>query len=387
MTVAPRWNGACSEENVAKSLSRAALVAMAGVLVLGPHASGQTTAEHAKDLREWSLHSGPGAPHNIIAPPERSRLEEALFWRVPKISADYVLGEGDRLDIQVVEGGPLNETLSSLTISNSGEISLPYVGTVQAAGLTAAQLEEKVSSLFGEKELLKQPQVLVFITDYKARPFFVLGEVDQPGEYMMSQELTLMEGILLAGGIDPDADSFGYLHRRKSPEGPSLQPDRVAANPAVAEPGVELIKIDLRPLKKGGVPKPDILLRKGDLVIIPKSKAMRFYVIGDVTSPGPKDIPPPPERPLLVSQAIAQAGGPTKTAKMSGGLLVRYSEHGSREEKRVDFAAILSGKQPDFEVRANDVIFIPGSSAKSLGYGILGLIPRQVQQGATAGLK
>jgi len=369
---------------MARSIRRIAVVAVSVSLVLGTHAAAQSSSQNAKDVRAWSLKSGPGAPHNILPSSEVSRVEEALFWRMAKVSADYVLGEGDRLDVKVVGGGPLNDSLHSLTVSNSGEISLPYVGTVQAAGLTAALLEEKIASLFADKQLLKQPEVLVYITDYKARPFFVLGEVDQPGEYMMSQDLTLMEGILLAGGIDPGADSFAYLHRRKAADSPSPQPTRVAENPAVAEPGFELIKIDLRPLKKGGVPNPDILLRKGDLVVIPKAKAMRFYVVGDVRSPGPQDIPPPPERPLLVSQAIAQAGGPTRTAKMSGGLLVRYGEQGSREEKKVDFAAILTGRQPDFEIRPNDIIFIPGSAAKSLGYGILGLLPQQIQQGASA---
>ena len=41
----------------------------------------------------------------------------------------------------------------------------------------------------------------------------------------------------------------------------------------------------------------------------------------------------------------------------------------------MDFAAILKGKQPDFAVRPNDILFVPGSGAKTLGYGLLGVIP------------
>lgn len=361
----------------------AAVIVVCLSLIFAQQALGQRKSENAKKIRAWSLKSGPGAPHNILPSGEIGQLTEtAPFLRIPKVSPEYLLGEGDGLDIRVVGSDWLNDSLQRLTIGNSGEISIPYLGSVRAAGLTAEQLEERVASLFAEKKLLKAPEVLVYITDYKAKPFFITGEVDNPGEYIMSQELTLMEGILMAGGIDPDADSFAYLHRSKSPDGPELQPGRAAQNPSVGESGVEVTKIDLKPLKQGGVPKPDILLQKGDVLVIPKSRDMRFYVVGDVTSPGSQDIPPPNERALLVSQAIAQAGGPSRTAKLSKGLLIRYNEQdGSREERKVDFAAILRGKQPDFEIRPSDIIFIPGSNAKTLGYGILGMIPQGVQQG------
>lgn len=60
---------------------------------------------------------------------------------------------------------------------------------------------------------------------------------------------------------------------------------------------------------------------------------------------------------------------------MSEGILLRYDEAGVRQELAVDFSAILRGKEPDFEILPNDIIFIPGSNAKTLGYGLLGIIP------------
>ena len=44
-------------------------------------------------------------------------------------------------------------------------------------------------------------------------------------------------------------------------------------------------------------------------------------------------------------------------------------------ETKVNFKALLSGRQPDMEVQPNDIIFIPGSAAKTLGYGMLGMLP------------
>jgi len=78
---------------------------------------------------------------------------------------------------------------------------------------------------------------------------------------------------------------------------------------------------------------------------------------------------------VLASQAIAKSGGPLKTAKMSKGMLMRYDEDGKRQELPVDFKAILLGKKPDFPVMPSDIIFIPGSSVKTVGYGLLAILP------------
>jgi hypothetical protein len=60
---------------------------------------------------------------------------------------------------------------------------------------------------------------------------------------------------------------------------------------------------------------------------------------------------------------------------MSQGILVRYTETGERQELPVNFAEIMSGKKEDFLVQANDIVFVPSSAAKSIGYGLLGAVP------------
>jgi protein involved in polysaccharide export with SLBB domain len=96
-------------------------------------------------------------------------------------------------------------------------------------------------------------------------------------------------------------------------------------------------------------------------------------VIGDVLSAGSFEIPP--GKSLTAAQAIAWAGGPTKTAKMSKGMLVRYEADGRRTELPIDFAAVIKGAKPDFDIRPNDVIFVPGSQGKTLTLGLLNQVP------------
>ena len=91
-------------------------------------------------------------------------------------------------------------------------------------------------------------------------------------------------------------------------------------------------------------------------------------------------LPIEPRQPLLVSQAVAMAGGLLKTAKAGSGMLLRYEEDGTRREMPVDFTAVLRGKAPDFPVQADDIIFVPGSAAKNLGYGLLNLAPMAVSR-------
>ena len=93
------------------------------------------------------------------------------------------------------------------------------------------------------------------------------------------------------------------------------------------------------------------------------------YVIGEVNRGGAFALPP--KQDLRVSQLFAWAGGPMKTAKVSGGILVRYNDLGERQELPVNFDEILKGKKEDFLVRANDIIFVPGSRFKSLTNGLV----------------
>jgi protein involved in polysaccharide export with SLBB domain len=119
----------------------------------------------------------------------------------------------------------------------------------------------------------------------------------------------------------------------------------------------------------------------GDVLYVPQKKTEVFFVVGDVIRSGALTMPEAEK--VLVSRALSMAGGVLKTAKMSKGMLVRTDAHGNREELHLDFAAILRGKQPDFPIQPNDVIYIPGSTTKSIGYGLIGAIPNVATDAAT----
>jgi protein involved in polysaccharide export with SLBB domain len=141
-----------------------------------------------------------------------------------------------------------------------------------------------------------------------------------------------------------------------------------------------LTRLDLKPLRAGRFGELNTPLRRGDVIVVSTLVLEQFFVVGEVLDP--HNFLYVPGKKLMASQAIAWAGGPTPTAKMSEGLLVRYDEHGTRTELKVDWGAIIRGKQPDFPIRANDILFVPGSAIKTITHGLLLLTGNMVQSAA-----
>lgn len=120
------------------------------------------------------------APMTVAAPGEGYLLEAGNQVRVtvfnePSLSGDFVLDP-------------------------SGSITLPLVGSVPSAGVTAANLADRIEKTMVDASLLRDPQVSVDILTF--RPFYVLGEVREPGEFPYTPGLTVLSAVARAGGYD-----------------------------------------------------------------------------------------------------------------------------------------------------------------------------------------
>jgi len=109
--------------------------------------------------------------------------------------SDYQLGSGDRIQIQVFDEADLS---MEVRLSDAGTISYPFLGEVRVSGNTVSQLEAQiVGGLKGD--YLVDPKVNVAVVEY--RPFYINGEVEDPGGYPYQPGLTLRKAIALAGGF------------------------------------------------------------------------------------------------------------------------------------------------------------------------------------------
>ncbi|RPJ61838.1 MAG: hypothetical protein EHM23_05465 [Acidobacteria bacterium] len=282
-------------------------------------------------------------------------------------SPEYRLGPGDSLQITVI--GLQNLSLKKVTVSNSGKIHLPFLGILPVADLTPIELEGLVVERLKKQKLVKEPQVQVLVTEFRAQPVYILGEIGMPGQYVLRDKAYLMDLLTWSGGVNDVARDYGFLYRR-NPKHRAPEPGQ----PSSSEPLYKVIKVDLKPLLAGESDiKLDLVLQGGDLFHVPKQEKQFFFVVGDVARTGSFSIPE--GETLLATRALATAGGPARTAKLSKGVLVRMDEVGQRQEIPLDFGAIFKGKKPDFPVKANDIIFIPGSHFKTIAMGMLGILP------------
>lgn len=134
----------------------------------------------------------------------------------------YVLGTGDKVRVIIYGEEDLG---GEFQIDGSGYVSLPLIGQVQAAGATAAQLEQEIGGKLSDG-YLQSPRVSVEISTY--RPFYVVGEVNKPGEYSYVNGMSALNAVALAGGYTVHADdSTIYVRRNGSTKEESLPADQM----------------------------------------------------------------------------------------------------------------------------------------------------------------
>jgi protein involved in polysaccharide export with SLBB domain len=154
------------------------------------------------------------------------------------------------------------------------------------------------------------------------------------------------------------------------------KPPAADAQPALKRE--EVVEINFEELRTGARPELNIRVQGGDILYVPRMRPENVYIIGDVKVPGAYTLPR--HGTITAAQAVIYAGGPMPTAGMKNGFLMRHDEAGGRQAFPVDFAAILDGKKPDIPIRPNDIIYIPNSALKTIGVGMLNLVPRLLQQ-------
>jgi polysaccharide export outer membrane protein len=112
----------------------------------------------------------------------------------------YLLDAGDRLRIQVFGQDGLT---NSYIVDAAGNISMPLIGTVRARGHTTVQLGNVIAARL-RNGFIRQPHVSVEVEVY--RPFFILGEVNAPGQYPFVPNMTVEAAVAIAGGFAPRAN-------------------------------------------------------------------------------------------------------------------------------------------------------------------------------------
>lgn len=126
-------------------------------------------------------------------------------------SADtsYQLDTGDRVHLTVF-GEP--DLSGDYDVDGSGYLRLPLIGQIHAAGLTLLQVEDSLQRKLSEG-YLKNPKVSAEVINY--RPFYIIGEVNKPGEYPYASGMNVLTAVAVAGGFTYRADDSDVYIRHK----------------------------------------------------------------------------------------------------------------------------------------------------------------------------
>lgn len=122
--------------------------------------------------------------------------------------ADYRLGTADRLRITVFGEPALS---GEFAVGADGQLALPLIGAIRASGLTTREVQDAIARTLGQGYML-DPRVSAEVLAY--RPFYILGEVNRPGEYPYAASLTVLNAVATAQGFTYRANTRRVYIRR-----------------------------------------------------------------------------------------------------------------------------------------------------------------------------
>jgi polysaccharide export outer membrane protein len=290
--------------------------------------------------------------------------------------AGYVLGAEDQVVIRALEGLDLGD--KPVLIGTNGNITLPLVGRVQAAGLTVEQLETELTTRL--KVYVQEPQISVTVMDFRSQPVSVFGAVTTPGVVQLRGHRTLYEVLSMAGGPKETAGATVSIIRLMD-NGPiplaGAGPDPTGRFFAA--------EIDIQQILDGKNPAANIEIKPHDVISVSQGNSRMVYVVGDVQHAGAFNLGS--QKTVSVLSALSLAGGFGRTAKPEHAKIFRPEQDGQKhKEFEVNIKDILAGKAEDIGLRPEDVLVIPTSSRKAFTTIVTGAMGGVVSAAIYAGV-
>jgi len=281
-------------------------------------------------------------------------LWEKGFCTTTAKGSAYRLGSEDVVRISIRAGGE-EQVEKEMVVGENGNINVPFIGKVKAAGLTMEELEQAVTKPLA-RDFFVDPQVHLQIIGYHSLQFFISGAVKNPGMFELDYTPTVMDLIASAGGVLPERGNLAYILRGMADH--VMDDETLKENISKTEP----IRVDLLKLLDEGNMSENIMLESGDTIYIPLGTKLnqtttKIYVQGKVKKPGAFDFQPG----LTALSACIMAGGFDKFAAPNRAKILRIRQGDGREKIELNLKKVISGDLPDLPLKPGDLIHIPES--------------------------
>lgn len=244
-----------------------------------------------------------------------------IFFVLPVQADDYTIGAGDVLSITVYDH---DELTAKVRVSESGNIEFPLIGGVRVGGRKISAASSMIETSLADGYIV-DPQVTIFIEQFKSKKVIVLGHVKNPGMVELHGPTSLLELISQVGGLKKDAGETVTVKRE-------------------ADGAQKNITIDLINLIKTGDTQQNIPILGGDTVSIAQGAVC--YITGAVNNPGEY----PCGRNTTLFKIITLAGSFTEKA-LETGVTINRVLNGTKQ--------ILRNVNQNTPMRSDDVIVVP----------------------------
>jgi polysaccharide biosynthesis/export protein len=265
------------------------------------------------------------------------------------IRPNYVLAPNDQITIRAPEAEEIDNR--PFRIDGDGNINLPLVGHVHAAGMSVQELEADLVKRL--REYIREPQVFITTTQLHSAPVFFVGLFNRPGVYTLQGNESLIQMLSTVGGLSPNADR----HIKVTRQG---EYGVIPLSSAVVDPEkkVSTVEINIGNLRTSLSPAENILLQPYDQISV--GRAEMVYINGEVTRIGGQELSERESIPL--AQVLSQAGGFTKDSKRDKVRILRPVEGTTRRFAiEVDAKALFEGKGIDYPLYPGDIVYVPRS--------------------------
>jgi polysaccharide export outer membrane protein len=288
---------------------------------------------------------------------EREAVEVGLGQDAVQPEKEYLVGANDILYVNVkghpelsspgIMVGGTNK-VSGSRVDGLGRVHLPIAGSVAVAGMTIEQVTTHIQNVF--RTYLKDPWVVVEISEYRSKPLYLLGQFNAPGTYYMDRAYSLMEGLALGNGLKDIAN---------------LRAARIIRNG-------KTIPVDIYRLLQEGDQSQNIWLTANDVIFVPDDKNQNVFVFGAVKKAGPVVMP---NGRLTLAQALASADLNEGSARPTHVRIIRSLSPTRGELLVLDLAQILRGEALPFPLSEGDVVYVPRNGVGSWNLAIQEILP------------
>ena len=263
-----------------------------------------------------------------------------LLMAVPLSAQDargeYEIGPKDLLEIRVLEIPELNV---ERRVNDAGTIDLPMVGQFNVNGMTTRTAGERLAAVLTSK-YVNRANVSIVVKQFGNKPLSIVGAVANPGSLNVSGRYTLLQALSAAGGLTAQAGRKIYVMRTA---GNGLS---------------DVLEVKTDDLFRSSTGQWNIPVFPSDVVNVPPRSIIKVFCMGEVKNPGALEFDADDRISLL--SVIAKAGGLSDRASKTI-RIKRRGPDGKDVETVVNYNAVVRGKVPDPQLKADDVVIVAES--------------------------